>query len=53
VFPKIFNQLKAKWGIDSNLQVVAIFMVFTLAGPTVVLMKAWYFSILGLMNPPP
>jgi len=43
----IFNQLKAKWGINSNLQILAILAVFTLAGPTVVLIKNWYFNILG------
>jgi hypothetical protein len=47
VFLKIFKQLKDKWGIDSNLQAVAILTVFTLAGPTVVLIKAWYYNLLG------
>ena len=44
---KIFNKLKDKWGIHSNWQLGAILLVFTLAGPTVVFIKAWYFGILG------
>jgi len=47
VIVKIFNQLKAKWGIESNLQIIAILVVFTLAGPSVVFIKSWYFNLLG------
>jgi hypothetical protein len=50
VILKIFNQLKLKWGIESNLQIIAILVVFTLAGPTVVFIKNWYFNILGFDN---
>ena len=41
------KRLKTKWGIESNWQVFAILLVFTLAGPTVLLIKGWYYEVLG------
>jgi len=53
VLLKIFNQLKTKWGISSNRQILAILVVFTLAGPTVVFIKSWYFYVLGFDDATP
>ena len=50
---KVFNQLKARWGINSNLQILAILAVFTLAGPTVVFIRGWYFNLLGFDDTTP
>lgn len=43
----LFNRLKIKWNIESNWQVFLIILVFTLAGPTVVFIKDWYFHLLA------
>jgi hypothetical protein len=47
VFLKVVNKLKVRWGIQSNWQILAIIIVFTLAGPTVVYIKGWYFHLLS------
>jgi hypothetical protein len=43
----MFEKLKTKWGIESNWQVLAILIVFTVAGPTVLLIKGWYYDLLA------
>ena len=40
-------------GINSNLQILAILAVFTLAGPTVVFIRGWYFNLLGFDDTTP
>lgn len=41
------NKLKAKWQLDSLLQVVAVLAVFTLTGSTVVFIRKFLFALLG------
>lgn len=48
-----FNRLKSKWGIDSNWQIVVIILVFSLAGPIVVMLRGWYFHFLGFNESTP
>ena len=45
--PKSFlHKLKAKWQLDSLLQVVAVLAVFTLTGSTVVYIRKFLFAFL-------
>jgi hypothetical protein len=44
---KLFNKLKARWGITSNWQILAIILVFSIAGPTVIYLRGLYFHFLG------
>jgi hypothetical protein len=44
----MFEKLKAKWGIESNWQVVAILIVFSLAGSSIVWARKFAFSLLGI-----
>ena len=41
------GKLKAKWQLDSLLQVVAVLAVFTLTGSTVVYIRKFLFDFLG------
>lgn len=41
------DKLKAKWQLDSLLQVVAVLAVFTLTGSTVVYIRKFLFAFLG------
>ena len=50
---KIFNKLKLKWGITSDWQVVTILIAFSLAGPTVIFIKGWYFDLLAFNDQTP
>lgn len=42
-----FNKLKAKWGIDSDLQIIIILIVFALTGFSAVEFRKVYFSLFG------
>ena len=42
-----FTKLKTRWGVKNNWQIVAILLVFTLTGSTVVYLKKALFSVLG------
>lgn len=44
----MFEKLRSKWGIRSNLQIVLILVVFSLAGSTAVALKNLYFQLLGI-----
>lgn len=41
------ERLRTKWGVDSYLQVVAILLVFSLTGMTVVMLRKTLFTWLG------
>jgi hypothetical protein len=46
--PKSFlDKLKAKWKLDSMLQVIAVLAVFTLTGSTVVYIRKFLFAFLA------
>lgn len=47
------NKLKAKWQLDSMLQVVAVLAVFTLTGSTVVFLRKFLFAMLGFDDATP
>lgn len=42
------KRLKQKWGLESAWQVIAILLVFSLAGSTAVAMRKVYFYWLGI-----
>ncbi len=44
----MFDKLKQKWGIRSNLQVVLILLVFTLAGLSITQVRQPVFLLFGL-----
>ncbi len=50
---KFFNKLKLKWGITSDWQVLTILIAFSLAGPTVIFIKGWYFDLLAFNDQTP
>jgi hypothetical protein len=41
------NKLKAKWGLSSAWQVALILLAFTLAGSSVVVLRKFFFALLG------
>lgn len=43
----ILQKLKEKWGLQSLMQVVAVLIVFSLTGSTVVLIRKYLFAALG------
>lgn len=45
---KYFEKLKIKWGINSNFQLLLIFIVFSLAGSSVVTFRKLFFMLIGL-----
>ena len=45
--PTFLQRLKMKWGVESALQVLLIFIVFSLAGSTAVLLRKSFFSLIG------
>lgn len=47
VSTSFLDKLKAKWQLDSLLQVVAVLAVFTLTGSTVVYIRKFLFAFLG------
>jgi len=49
----ILEKLKAKWGLQSLLQVVIVLIVFSLTGTTVVLLRPSLFAWLGLETSTP
>jgi len=49
----VLEKLKTKWGIESNLQIVIILVVFSLAGFTVVFLRKAYFNFLGFNDTTP
>lgn len=52
--PKSFlNKLKAKWKLESMLQVIAVLAVFTLTGSTVVYIRKFLFAFLDFTETTP
>ena len=49
---KFMTRLKEKWGIDSNLQIAVIFVVFALTGFSVVYFREWLFTFIGIDHEP-
>lgn len=43
-----FNKLKTKWKINSNWQLLLIFLVFSLAGFSVVKFRKLFFMLVGI-----
>ncbi|HBH25207.1 MAG TPA: hypothetical protein DDY13_17540 [Cytophagales bacterium] len=46
------TRIKVKWGIDSNLQIAVIFVVFALTGFSVVYFREWLFTFIGINHEP-
>ena len=46
-------RLKDKWGLQSLVQVVAVLLVFTLTGSTVVLIRKFLFTAIGFDDTTP
>jgi ferrochelatase len=44
----MINKLKARWGIESNIQVIIILLVFSLTGSAAVYVKKIIFTFLGI-----
>jgi len=44
----MFERLKLKWGLTSNLQVVAVLIVFSLAGSSIVWVRKYAFGLMGI-----
>jgi hypothetical protein len=49
---KFMTRIKVKWGIDSNLQIAVIFVVFALTGFSVVYFREWLFTFIGINHEP-
>lgn len=45
---RYFNNLKTKWKINSNFQLLLIFLVFSLAGFSVVRFRKLFFMLVGI-----
>jgi CBS domain containing-hemolysin-like protein len=44
------EKLKQKWGLNNLLQVILILIVFALTGTTIVLIKPYIFTLLGIQR---
>lgn len=49
----MFEKLKAKWGIKSNWDVVAILIVFAISGSSIMFVKPVWFKIFGVTDATP
>ena len=49
----VLNRLKEKWGLQSIIQVVAVLVVFSLAGSTVVWIRKFLFATIGFDDTTP
>lgn len=47
------NKLKEKWGISSNVQLILILIVFSLAGSTVTFIRKYIFFLIGIKESTP
>lgn len=43
----VLTRLQEKWGLESLLQVIAVLVVFSLAGSSVVFLRKTFFGFLG------
>ncbi|MCS6824118.1 MAG: prolipoprotein diacylglyceryl transferase [Cytophagaceae bacterium] len=50
---KIWNTLKQRWGIKSDMQVVLIFIVFAITGMTTVQIRKPVFDLIGVNEQTP
>ncbi|OJJ23831.1 hypothetical protein BKI52_05635 [marine bacterium AO1-C] len=48
-----YIKLKERWGVDSDLQILLIFIVFGLTGSTVVYIKGYFFQLVGFTSTTP
>ena len=42
------ERIKARWGITSNFQFIIIMLVFAVTGSSVLIVKEWIYSIIGV-----
>ena len=49
----VLTRLQAKWGLDSLVQVIAVLIVFSLAGSSVVFLRKTFFGFLGFDDSTP
>lgn len=50
---KYFEKLKSRWDIESNFQVLIILLVFSAAGMSVVFVRKFVFSLIGISESDP
>jgi len=48
-----YVKLKERWGVDSDFQILLIFIVFGLTGSTVVYIKGYFFQLIGFTDTTP
>jgi len=48
-----YAKLKERWGVDSDFQILLIFIVFGLTGSTVVYIKGYFFQLIGFTDTTP
>ncbi len=46
----MWEKLKLRWGVDSNAQMVVIFIVFALTGSSITLIRRPIFELLGVSS---
>lgn len=44
----MFSKLQKRWGLTSGWQVVAILLVFSLAGISILPVRRWFFHLMGV-----
>ena len=49
----MLKKLKAKWGINSNWDVVAILIVFSISGSSIMFVKPIWFKLFGVTDTTP
>ena len=49
----MLKKLKAKWGIKSNWDVVAIIIVFSISGSSIMFVKPLWFHVFGVTDATP
>ena len=50
---RMFEKLKAKWGIKTNWDVAAILIVFAISGSSIMFVKPLWFNIFGVTDATP
>lgn len=46
----MWEKLKLRWGVDSNAQMIVIFIVFALTGSSITLIRRPIFELLGVSS---
>ncbi|MBI2968958.1 MAG: hypothetical protein HYY40_14245 [Bacteroidetes bacterium] len=49
-FTTLFTRLKTKWGITSNLQIIIILLVFSLAGMSILKVQLFLLNLMGITH---